>query len=185
MQITLDGFVSGSHGQLDWMTPESDDRQVKYLQRITADMDLILLGRKMAEEAIPHWERVSKSQTDNTETEYAKTFVATPKIVFSKTQRELEGKNTKVEPGDLKDTVTQLKSVPGKNIIVYGGANFVSELIKNNLIDEFHLLVNPVALGEGKSIFNNQYKLKLVTSTSFSNGVVANEYVNNVDVSKK
>jgi dihydrofolate reductase len=177
MQITLDGFVAGSQGQLDWMTPETDQRQVRLLQQLTADIDMIFLGRKMAEEAIPHWENVVNTQTDGAEFEYAKTFVSTPKIIFSKTLNSTEGKNANVERGDLQQSVMKLKNLPGKDIIVYGGANFVSELIKNNLIDEYHLLINPVAIGKGKTIFNDQYKLKLVKSTSFTNGVVANQYV--------
>jgi dihydrofolate reductase len=176
MQITLDGFVAGSQGQLDWMVAETDESQVRYLQDLTARMDLIILGRKMAEESIPHWQNVTKQQTEGPEFEYAKTFVSTPKIIFSKTLKDIDGEHARVERGDLKQTITALKDQPGKDIIVYGGANFVSELIKNDLIDEFHLLVNPVSIGNGKRIFNEQHKLKLIKSTSFSNGVVINQY---------
>lgn len=176
MQITVDGFVAGSQGQLDWMTPESDERQVRYLQELTASIDLILLGRKMAEESIPHWENVAKSQSQEPEVDYARTFVATPKIIFSRTLQNIQGDNTRIEKGDLKQTVTSLKNQNGKNIIVYGGANFVSELIKHDLIDEFYLLVNPVSIGNGKGIFNQHHKLQLTKSTSFNNGVVLNHY---------
>ncbi len=176
MQITLDGFVAGSQGQLDWMAQETDERQVRYLQELTAGMDTILLGRKMAEESIPHWEKIAGSQSSGPEYEYAKTFVATPKIIFSRTLSMTKGKNTNVESGDLKESITSLKNESGKDIIVYGGANFVSELIKNNLIDEYHLLVNPIAIGNGKRIFIDERKLKLVESKSFSNGVIANTF---------
>jgi dihydrofolate reductase len=181
MQITLDGFVAGSQGQLDWMTPETDERQVRYLQELTANMDLILLGRKMAEEAIPHWENVTNTQTDGDELEYAKTFVSTMKIIFSKTLHATKAKNARIERGDLKESVTKLKDQPGSDIIVYGGASFVSELITNNLIDEYHLLVNPIAIGNGKTIFTGQQRLKLIESMSFTNGVVANQYVPNIN----
>jgi dihydrofolate reductase len=177
MQITIDGFVAGSQGQLDWMTPETDERQVRYLQNLTANMDMILLGRRMADEAIPHWENVKNSQSEGAEWEYAKAFVSTPKIIFSRTLHHTEGENAKVERGDLKESVTKLKQAHGKDILVYGGADFVSDLVRHNLIDDYHLLVNPVAIGEGKRIFNDQQKLKLIKSTSFTNGVVANEYV--------
>jgi dihydrofolate reductase len=179
MQITLDGFVAGPNGELDWMTPETDEQQVQYLGDVTSNMDLILLGRKMAEEAIPHWENVANAQEGGAEFDYAKTFVATPKIIFSKTLTTITGKNAKLEGGDLKKSVSNLKLQTGKNIIVYGGAHFVAELINHNLIDEYLLLVNPVAIGEGKKIFTGKCKLKLVESTSFSNGVIANIYVSN------
>ncbi|WP_165823753.1 dihydrofolate reductase family protein [Pseudochryseolinea flava] len=176
MQITLDGYVAGSQGQLDWMTPETDERQVQYLKDLTTSMDTILLGRKMAEEAVPHWEHVTKIKKGDAEWEYAKTFVSTPKIIFSKTFRSPLGENTTLEQGDLTSVVTKLKDLPGKDIIVYGGASFASALIKQNLVDEFHLLVNPVAIGAGKIIFDGQHKLTLIKSMAFSNGVVANQY---------
>ena len=176
MQITLDGFVSGSKGELDWMTAETDERQIHYLQELTSSIDLILLGRKMAKESIPHWQKVADTQREGAEWEYAKTFVSTPKIVFSKTLNAIEGKNVRLEQNDLTDAVTRLKRQSGKGIIVYGGAQFVSALINTKLIDEYHLLVNPVAIGKGKSIFAHQHKLTLIKSHSFNNGVVANHY---------
>jgi dihydrofolate reductase len=179
MQVTLDGFVAGTNGELDWMTAEADQQQVQYLQDVTSNMDLILLGRKMAEEAIPHWENVAKAQEGGDEFDYAKTFVATPKIIFSKTLKAIKGKNAHLERRDLNETISNLKHQSGKDIIVYGGAHFVAELINHDLIDEYLLLVNPVAIGEGKKIFTGKCDLKLVESTSFANGVIANVYVSN------
>jgi len=98
---------------------------------------------------------------------YAKIFVDTPKIVFSRTTTGVNGQNVKVENGDLVEAVNKLKNQSGKNIIVYGGANFVSNLLKNKLVDDLYLFVNPVAIGEGLKIFREKTKLKLVQSTSF------------------
>lgn len=178
MQISIDGFVAGPQGQLDWMTPETDKRQVQYLQELTETIDLILLGRKMAEEAIPHWEKAAGAKNKTVDSEFAGIFVSTQKIVFSRTLNSMSGKNVSVERGDLDKSISALKKQPGKDLIVYGGGKFVSELIKNNLIDEYHLLVNPVALGEGKTIFSGKRKLKLVQSIAFNNGVVASQYAN-------
>jgi dihydrofolate reductase len=176
MQMTLDGFVAGPEGQLDWMSPETDDKLVKLLEQLTDSIDTIILGRKMAEESVPHWEKVAGTQQDSSEKKYAETFVSTPKIVFSKTIERLEGKNISVENGDLTESVNQLKSRNGKDIIVYGGANFVGELIYNNLIDELNLFIVPTAIGSGLRIFNQRTNFQLVRSASFSNGVIGTQY---------
>jgi dihydrofolate reductase len=176
MQMSLDGFVAGPEGQLDWMSREVDDKQVQLLQELTDSMDTIILGRKMAEESVPHWEKAAKTGQDSPEKKYAETFVSTPKIVFSKTIKHIEGKNILVENGDLTESINKFKSQKGKDIIVYGGANFVNELINNNLIDELNLFIVPTAIGNGLKIFNKKTNFQFVKSISFSNGVIGTQY---------
>ena len=79
----------------------------------------------------------------------------------------------------MTEEVNQLKKQNGKSIIVYGGASFVSSLIKNNLIDEYHLFINPTAIGKGLTIFNglkSNLNLKLIKSTAFDCGIVVNQF---------
>ena len=81
--------------------------------------------------------------------------------------------------GDITDEVNHLKNQEGNDIIAYGGANFVSNLIKHNLIDEYQLFINPVIVGKGMAIFNNvmqKLNLKLAKATPFSCGIVALVY---------
>ncbi|MDX2212268.1 MAG: dihydrofolate reductase family protein [Oculatellaceae cyanobacterium bins.114] len=81
--------------------------------------------------------------------------------------------------GDLVDEITQLKKQAGNDIIVYGGATFVSALIQHKLIDEFHLFINPVAIGSGMTIFRElerKQDLTLIKATSFECGVVVLNY---------
>ena len=174
--MSVDGFVAGPEGQLDWMSSEMDLKQLQFLRELTESMDIILLGRKMANGFTTYWENVVNSQPDSPEYPYAKIFVDTPKIIFSKTIKTTDGKNAVVENGDLVASVNKLKGQQGKDIIVYGGANFVSELIKNNLVDEFNLFINPIAIGKGLKIFNDRFKLNLVNSTAFTNGIILNQY---------
>jgi dihydrofolate reductase len=174
--MTMDGFVAGPHGELDWMEAEMDTKQLHLLQDLTKSMDTILMGRKMTAGFTTYWENVVNNQPDSPEYPYAKTFVDTPKIVFSKTTDSLPGKNVTVENGDLMEVVNNLKKQTGKNIIVYGGANFVSELIKHDLIDELYLFVNPVTLGTGLKIFIDRKRYKLVNSTACNNGIVINQF---------
>ncbi|WP_164515271.1 dihydrofolate reductase family protein [Flavobacterium ustbae] len=176
INITIDGFVGGENGELDWMLTESDQKQIDYLNGITENVDTILLGRKMALESIPHWQKVAESASKNQETDFAQFFTETQKIVFSKNLQHIDGKNVVLENGNLKDAIQKIKDKPGADVIVYGGANFVSSLLKENLLDELNLFVHPVSIGKGLSIFNEKTKLKLIRSEFYTNGIVLNKY---------
>ena len=78
-----------------------------------------------------------------------------PKVVFTKTLDKSIWNNTILATGSLAEEVAKLKKQNGKDIIVFGGAGFVSSLIKEGLIDEYHLIVNPTAMGNGMTIFNS------------------------------
>jgi dihydrofolate reductase len=82
----------------------------------------------------------------------------------------------RVEGGDVVQAVNQLKRLPGKDIVVYGGATFVSSLIENDLIDELNFFENPVAIGRGMKIFKDRKPLRLTTSTPYPCGIVVNTY---------
>src|SRR6266576_3394113 len=107
---------------------------------------------------------------------FARKMVDTPKVVFSKTLKRVEGKNVRVETGDLVQAINQLKGQRGKDIVVYGGATFVSALIAHDLIDELNIFVNPVAIGRGMRIFKERKALRLTGSTAYPSGVVINTY---------
>ena len=159
------------------MTFTWDDELALLVNALTDSSDTILMGRKMTDEFVTYWENVVNNQPDSPEFTFAHKMVNLKKIVFSKTQKAIAGKNVQVENGDLVTAVNALKNQPGKDIIVYGGANFVSSLINNNLIDELHFFINPVAIGEGLSIFTNRRPLELAGSTVYKNGIVVNKYI--------
>ena len=176
--MTIDGFVAGANGELDWMTFEMDDKSKKYVNDLTDNSDTILLGRKMTDGFVNYWTSVL-DDPENPQYSFAEKMVNIPKIVFSKTVKESRWANTTVENGDLVEEIEKLKSQDGRDIIVYGGADFVSNLIGEKLIDEFHIVINPAAIGNGLTIFRNLKdtpKLKLVQSNVFSNGKVVNHY---------
>src|SRR6267142_301126 len=172
VQMTVDGFVGGPEGQLDWMT-QHDEAVVARIVQITDSSDTILLGRKMTAGFIKYWEAV---QPESPEYVFARKMVDTPKVVFSKTLKRVEGKNVRVETGDLVQAVNQLKEQRGKDIVVYGGATFVSALIEHDLIDEFNIFVNPVAIGRGMRMFKDRKALRQIGSTAYPSGVVINTY---------
>ncbi|HEU0107395.1 MAG TPA: dihydrofolate reductase family protein [Vicinamibacteria bacterium] len=175
MQTTVDGCVAGPEGQLDWMTFDMDAGLIAFINQLTDTCDAILLGRKMTDGFIRYWEH-AVTQKDSPEYEFAQKMVGLPKVVFSKTLQHVDGKNVRVENGDLVDAVKQLKSRPGKDIIVYGGATFVSSLIEHGLIDEMNLFVNSVAIGNGMRVFKGKTPLKLAASTAYPSGIVVNSY---------
>ena len=104
-------------------------------------------------------------------------MVSMRKIVFSRTQTAIKGRNLEVENGDLAAAIQALKKQPGKDIMVYGGATFVSSLISQNLVDEYYIFRRPVAIGSGLSIFKEQRLLELESSIPYKNGTILNKYL--------
>ena len=103
-------------------------------------------------------------------------MVDIPKIVFSKTLGHVEGQNVRLENRDLNAAINQMKQAPGKDIVVYGGATFVSSLIENRLIDELNFFVNPVAIGSGLRIFKDKRPMTLTASVAYPCGIAVNTY---------
>ena len=178
--MSVDGYVAGPNGELDWMTfsRSRDDKLAAYVNALTDSSDTILLGRKMTDGFINYWTSVLDNP-ESPEYSFARKMVSIPKIVFSKTIKKSNWANTTLANGDLVEEIEKLKKKDGQDIIVYGGATFVSNLVIENLIDEFHLSINPTAIGRGLTIFGNledRLKLKLVQSHIFSGGKVVNHY---------
>jgi len=174
--ISVDGCIAGPNNEMDWLIP--DDEIMKYIDNIADSVDTILMGRKMVDEFVPYWTEVANKPNDSWNA-FAKKMIEIPKIVFTRTLTKSNWINTEIAKGDLKDEITKLKSQDGKDILVYGGASFDSSLIREKLIDEFYLLVNPIVLGSGKAIFKDLkeiQKLTLIESRVFDCGVVLLHY---------
>ena len=177
-QISVDGFTAGPNGELDWMTWNMDEKLSEYINSITDSSETILLGRKMTEGFITHWTNVRKLP-DDPGYEFAHKMMDKPKVVFTKTLDKSEWENTELAKGNLSDEVNSLKEQVGGDIIVYGGAGFVTSLISERLIDEFHLFVNPAAIGNGMSIFKglaSAQKLILKSCTPYECGIAVLVY---------
>ncbi|OUJ75912.1 dihydrofolate reductase family protein [Hymenobacter crusticola] len=179
VQMTLDGYIAGPNGEMDWLTFDWDDALKQYTEELTASVDGIVLGRKLAQGFIPHWANVAAT-TDNPELAAGRKFTDTPKVVFTKTLTQSEWANTVLATGDLVEEINHLKQQPGKDLIAYGGATFVSALIQHGLLDEYHLYINPVAIGKGMPIFQaleHKQHLALLQATTFDCGIVVLKYV--------
>lgn len=176
MQTTIDGYISGINGEMDWVSSNWTEDIKQYVGQITDPVETIILGRNLAEGFIPYWTSALNQAEPQ---EGARKFVETPKVVFSKTIQKSPWENTVMANGELKEEINNLKNTEGKDIIVYGGGKLVSALVKENLIDELYLFINPAAIGKGISIFNalnNNQNYILKSSKHFECGIIVLVY---------
>jgi len=171
MQLSIDGFVASPDGQMDWAVWDWDRELKDYVEGITSDVDCIVLGRKLAQGFIPYW-------ASHPNEEGADFMNAARKVVFSKSLKESEWENTSIAKGNLIHEIETLKNENGKDLIAYGGAEFVTSLIENDLIDEYHLFINPSIIGKGLGIFGiaNKKSLQAKSARLFDCGIVLVQY---------
>jgi dihydrofolate reductase len=167
MQLSLDGYAAAADGRLDWLIWDFgkdwiwDEELRTYHTGLTASIDCVLLSRKMAEGGfIGHWAEMAEN-TGHPQAVFAGNIARAKKVVFTKTLDRSVWENTSLAKGDLAAEVNALKMQAGKDIIVYGGASFVSALIQARLIDEYHLVINPTVLGTGMAIFTEAGRMGL------------------------
>lgn len=178
VQISVDGFIAGPNGEMDWITWEAGEDFIGYVTELTDSSDSMLLGRKLAEGFIPYWTDIT-SRPEDPQYSFARKMIDMPKTVFSKTLEKSIWENTELAKGDLVTEVNKIKSQPGKDIIMYGGSDFVSSVIKAGLIDEYHLFVSPAAIGKGMGIFNtleDRLKLSFIKASLLASGIVVLHY---------
>lgn len=153
MVISIDGFVKADRGGT---TIKWDDKVIDFCLENLKNVDCILLGRNTAEGFIPHWASVaSNPDPKDSDSKLGKPLTDIPKVIFSKKLKVSKWDNTTIINGDIAEEIKTLKKKKGRDIIVYGGYTFVSSLIGHGLIDEFYLLVDPVAYGSGEPIFKS------------------------------
>lgn len=153
MQMTINGYVGGLNGESDWMTWNPDAELIAFMNSLIDSSDTLLLGRKLVTGGfIKYWENTAD---ENPTHPFAKKIADIPKVVFTKTLDKSTWNTTTLAKGNLAEEINNLKKQSGKDILVFGGAGFVSSLIKEELIDEYHLIINPTAIGSGMTIFNS------------------------------
>jgi dihydrofolate reductase len=174
INMTLDGCC-------DHTKFSPDEETFEYVTHLTREAGTFLYGRKTYQLMVPYWPDVAKDPSQQTN-EFAQAFVAVDKIVvFSRSLDKVEGKNTRIVRTDLADEILKLKQEEGKNIFT-GGITIPSQLAALGLIDEYHILVHPIVVGEGRRLFEGinlqeKLKLKLVESTVFKSGSLVLRYL--------
>ncbi|MGH8585388.1 MAG: dihydrofolate reductase family protein [Gammaproteobacteria bacterium] len=162
--ISLDGFLEGPGGAMDWF--RTDDAVWQEEFKLYADVDTVLLGRGMYPGYAQHWRGVLAEPAKHPQEElaYARWADKTRHVVFSRELKSVDWANMEIMR-DAASDVPRLKREAGKNLIVYGGGRFAGALIDQGLVDEYHLVVEPVALGGGKPLFNNLSKRRALKWT--------------------
>jgi dihydrofolate reductase len=167
--VSLDGSFEGPNKELDWHV--WDDEMEKDMGDFLNTVDAILLGRVAYQLLANYW----PSSKEN----LAPMLNNLPKIVFSRTLEKVEWNNSRLIRENIKEEILKLKQQPGKDLVLFGGANIASTLNELGLIDEYRIIVNPVVLGNGKPFFKDvkdKFSLKLSGAKSFSCGNVILNY---------
>lgn len=172
INLTIDGCC-------DHTKMSGSDETFDYVVKLLNEADILLYGRKTYQLMVPYWPDIAKNNSGDSklENEFAQTFDAVPRIiVFSRSLEKAEGK-AKILRTNLKEEILKLKQEQGKNILV-GGVDLPSQLIQLGLVDEFHFVIHPVLVGEGRRlldniIFQKKSQLDLVDSNVFPSGTVA------------
>jgi dihydrofolate reductase len=171
MGVSLDGFIAGPNGEIDWGAP--DEERHRFHNQQTRELGAQLCGRRLYEEMI-YWETADENPSAaEYELEFARIWKKLPKVVFSRTLEKVEGNARLVSDGAVEE-VAKLKDQPGKDLAV-GGAGLASTLIERGLVDEYRLFVSPVVLGGGTPYLpplEERIDLELVETQTFSSRVV-------------
>lgn len=168
--VTLDGYIAGPNGEIDWHNVDEEFNQFAISQ--LDEIGALLFGRVTYEMMAGYWPTPEAIAND---TEVANRMNQLPKFVFSHTLDQAGWQNTQLVKTGAAAQVASLKQQPGSDLYVFGSGKLVASLIQNGLIDEFRLMVNPVALGCGQPEFQDiqqPLKLKLEKTREFANGNV-------------
>jgi dihydrofolate reductase len=175
MGVSLDGFVAGPDGEIDWSAP--DEELHRFHNRQTQEIGVHLCGRRLYE-VMAYWETAEDNPSATAhELEFARIWKALPKVVFSRTLEKVEG-NARLARDGVAEEVAELKRRPGKDLAV-GGAGLASGLIELDLVDEYRLFVSPVVLGGGTRYLPalaQRLHLELVETQTFGARVVYLRY---------
>ncbi len=168
MSLSLDGFVAGPNGEVDWLFPSLDAGASAWLLDTLWMPDVHLMGGATYRAMATHWPHSREP--------FAAPMNEIPKFVFSSTVRDADWGDTHVINGDLHAEIARLKQLPGRDMLAHGGARFARSLIGLDHVDEFRLLVHPVVLGRGLRLFDDRRALTLMASRPFASGAMAQIY---------
>ena len=180
MHVSLDGFVCGPDGEQDWMTMTDDSAGEFLVPELQSTVDTILVGRVLYQGFASYWPAVADDpHAPQSLVDFARWMEDTPKIVFSRTLGEVSWKNSRLAGMDPAAEVAALKKQPGGDMVIFGGAGLVAGFTKLNLVDEYRIKLEPIALGRGRPLFADlpdRVRLKLQRSKGFDSGLVALSY---------
>lgn len=178
MHISLDGFVAGPNGEMDWI--KVDEEIFDYVGKRIGKGDTALYGRVTYQMMENYWPTAAdKPNATKHDIEHSKWYSNIHKIVLSKTLKEAELTNTTIISDNLSERINEIKEQAGKEILLFGSPSATHSLIQLNLIDGYWLFVNPIILGQGIPLFadiKDKVNLKLLNTHQFTSGVTELNY---------
>jgi dihydrofolate reductase len=183
MSMSLDGFVGGPNGEMDWMLRSRSEDGAAWVRETLWQAGLHAMGSRSYQGWAGYW----PTSTDP----MAAPMNDIPKVVFTR-QTSFDRRaapepspaaaswaSARIVNGDLAEEIQRLKQEPGKDILAHGGATFARSLVRLGLVDEYRLVVHPVALGSGVPLFSDLRQpmdLELISASQFRSGAVAHVY---------
>ena len=178
MHTSLDGFVAGTNGEMDWINVDED--MFEYAGKQTDEADTALYGRITYQMMESYWPTAAdQPNATKHDKQHSSWYNKVAKVVLSKTMQGMNFNNVTIISDNLYNEMIKLKEGTGKDILIFGSPTAVHSLMAENLIDDYWLFVNPVLLGQGIPLFKSikdKMNLKLITSNAFSSGVVCLHY---------
>ena len=178
MHISLDGFVAGLNGEMDWI--KVDEEIFDHVGRRIGKGDTALYGRVTYQMMEGYWPTAGDGPgASKHDIEHSKWYKKARKVVLSRTMKDAGLTNTQVISDNLSDRINQLRQQDGEDILLFGSPTATHALIQLNLIDGYWLFVNPIILGQGIPLFvdiKDKIKLKLLTTRQFTSGVTELNY---------
>jgi dihydrofolate reductase len=178
MHISLDGFVAGPNGEMDWI--KVDEEIFDHVGKRISEGDTALYGRVTFQMMENYWPTAADKPTATRhDIEHAKWYSNVHKIVLSKTMKETGLTNTKIIGDNLSGNIHEIKQQAGKDILLFGSPTATHSLIQLDSIDGYWLFVNPIVLGKGIPLFSDikdKIKLSLLTTRPFTCGVTELNY---------
>lgn len=178
VNISLDGFVAGTNGEMDWHTKYWTAGMAERLCLQLSDADTILLGRNTYNAMAAYWPKMNRDLCyPREDLAFAAMMNDYEKVVVSKTLKKLGWHNSTLLNGGLRDNLLDLKIQKGRDIMVFGSLTLTRYLLEHQLADRLLLWLHPVVLGKGINLFtHDRLTLNLLTQHQFSSGVVLLDY---------
>jgi dihydrofolate reductase len=172
---SLDGFMAGPNGEIDWFANLVDKEMEAYSIGLISTIDTMLFGRVTYELMAGYWPTAGP---DTDDPRIISAMNNSSKVVFSRTLTSVNWRNARLVKGDMLQEVATLKQQRGKDMVIFGSGKVTSTLAQEGLIDDYRFFVVPVVLGKGKPQFDNpdRLQLRLVETKPFPNGVVLLRY---------
>ncbi len=176
VNLTLDGHLAGPAGELDWMTPDPA-MNIALSDELRSRVDTILTGRNFHHGIEQNFRAQATDPASPAElVDFATWMISTPQVVFSQSLTEVAAPH-RLAGDDLAGAVKELKALPGKDLVLFGGVSIVQQFVREGLVDEYWTKLYPTAIGAGQPMFTERRELELVENKAWESGILTLRHV--------